>query len=85
MASPLKTGKQSVNLGAAAPRVSHIRRDPPIAVKQAEIRDPRERERVDAAIGIVAIGLAFAVIILALASNWGWSPTQYTIEIKAEE
>ena len=85
MASPLKTGKQSVDLGAASPRVSRIRRDPPIAVKQSEIRDPRERERVDALIGILAIGLALAVITLALATNWDWSPTQYTFKVKVEE
>jgi hypothetical protein len=85
MASPLHTGKQPVALPSEAGRVSRIRRDPPPAAKQIEVRDPRQRVRIEAAVGILAFGLAFAVITVALAINWGWSPAQYTIEMKFEE
>jgi hypothetical protein len=82
MASPLKTGKQSVNLGASGARVSRIRRDPPPAVKELVVRDRDENDRRNAVIGIVAFALALFVITIGFMSVTGWSPTQYTIHIE---
>ena len=81
MASPLKTGKQSVDLASAGPRVSKIRRDPPPVVKQLEVRDPKELERRDVVIGVLVFALAIFVIILAAGSYWGWSPRHYTVQL----
>lgn len=85
MASPLKTGKQSVDLASAAPRVSKIRRDPSPAVKEIVVRDREGRDQWDVVVGVLTFALAIFVIIIAFASYAGWSPTQYTIELKAAE
>lgn len=82
MASPLPSRKQAVDLGSAKPRVSKIRRDPPPVVKQLELRDPKDVERRDAIIGVLAFALAIFVIVLAIGGYHGWSPAQYTIDIK---
>jgi len=79
MASPLSTGKKSVNLATSGPRVSKIRRDPPPVVKQKVVLPPDERDRRDAVIGILAFTLAILVILLAFAAWSGWSPRQYTV------
>ena len=71
MASPLKSGKQSVNLATPAPRVSRIRRDPVPLAKEKEVRDPRERERSDVLIGVTAFALAIFVIILGFSNYYG--------------
>ena len=81
MASPLPTGKQSVNLAPGAPRGSRIRRDPPAAVKELEVRDPNERPTAMVIIGIVSFALAIAIITLGIASAAGWSPSQYTVHV----
>jgi hypothetical protein len=80
MAAPLKTGKQSVKLGAPV-RVSRIRRDPPPVAKKTIERDPDERDMRVAVIGVIAFALAIAVITVAFSSAAGWSPSQYNIEI----
>ena len=79
MASPLSTGKKSVNLAAGEVRVSKIRRDPPQKVKEIPVRDADERDRQDVVIGILAFTLTLFVIMLAFAAWSGWSPRQYTI------
>lgn len=86
MASPLKTGKQSVNL-ASAPRVpgSRIRRDPPPPAKALVVVDPEERDRRDVILGVTIFALAIFVIIFAFGHYSGWSPSQYTVEIEAQE
>jgi hypothetical protein len=81
MASPLQTRKQAVDLGSTAPRVSKIRRDPPPKVKQIEIRDPKELERQDVVIGVLAFAFAIFVIVIAVASYNGWSPKEYTVRV----
>ena len=86
MARPHPKGKQPVNLASspasAPPRASRIRRDPPPPVKPAKIvLEPDEREQRDVAIGILAFALAIFVITIAFASYWGWSPSQYTVEM----
>ena len=79
MASPLPTGKQSVNLAPSAAPGSRIRRDPPPAVKELVVRDPNERDARMVVIGIVTFALALFVILVAFASYIGWSPRQYTV------
>ena len=81
MASPLKTGKQSVNLAAGEVRISKIRRDPPPAVKELVVRDPHERNRQDVVVGVLAFALAIFVIMLAFAIYSGWTPRQYTVQM----
>lgn len=76
MASPLSTGKQSVNLTASKATGSRIRRDPPPPVKTTVVPDRDETDRNAVAIGIVVFTLAIAVIILGLASANGWSPRE---------
>lgn len=82
MARPLHSGKSSVNLAAPPVRASRIRRDPPPPppkiVTAAEVR---EREAWNIVIGVIAIGLALFVILLAFNNYAGWSPSQYSIEI----
>jgi hypothetical protein len=83
MASPLSTGKQSVNLAPGEVRVSKIRRDPPPPlIKEISIRERNERDIRMAVIGVVAFALALFVITLAFASWSGWSPRDYTIHIE---
>ena len=79
MASPLQTGKQSVDLSAPGVRGSRIRRDPPPALKEISIRDRDERNQRIVVIGVVAFAVAFFIIIIAVGSVAGWSPSQYTI------
>jgi hypothetical protein len=80
MASPLQTGKQSVNLAAGEVRISRIRRDPPPAVKEVVVRDPDERDARMVVIGIVTFALALFVIAIGFSSVTGWSPRQYTVD-----
>jgi len=81
MATPLQTGKQSVNL-ASPVRGSRIRRDPPPAAPQIIVRDPEERETRTVIIGVVSFALAFVIILIGFSSAYGWSPSQYTIHLK---
>ena len=85
MASPIKTGKQSVDLASSGPRVSRIRRDPPPKVKEKEVH-PDEVDRRDVVVGVLAFALAIFVIILALGNRpSGWAPQEYTIALNAAE
>ena len=82
MASPLQTGKQTVNLSADGKRVSKIRRDPPPVPRKTVIPDRDESDRRSAAIGIVIFTLAVVALIFAL-GNWaGWSPSDYTVRVR---
>ena len=80
MASPLKSGKQSVNLATDGPRVSRIRRDPPPKVKVKDV-DIDSVDRRDVAIGVIAFALALFVIILAVGAYNGWSPREYVVQV----
>lgn len=85
MASPLKTGKQAVNLAAkGAPRVSRIRRDPPPKVKEVTAGDIEERDARIVTVGVVAFAIAIVAIIFGFAIGPGWSPSQYSINIVSE-
>jgi hypothetical protein len=81
MAQPLHSGKQAVDLAAAGPRVSKIRRDPPAAVKEIEFRDRAESDRSDVLVGILAFALAICALAVAFGAYSGWSPAEYTIEV----
>jgi len=82
MASPLQSGKKTVNLAASGARVSKIRRDPPPAVKEIAVRDPDESDTWNVVIGVVTFALALFVIAIGFSSVTGWSPRQYTIHIE---
>jgi len=84
MASPIKTGKQSVDLARPTPRVSRIRRDPPPKVVE-KVVDPDVVDRRDVITGVLAFALAICVIILAFGNSSGWSPREYTVEMNAAE
>lgn len=80
MASPLKTGKQSVDL-AAPVRGSRIRRDPKPVLKEIPVRDPEEREAWTVVLGVITFALALVVIIIGFSSVGGWSPSEYTVHL----
>jgi len=82
MASPLQTGKQSVDLGSPDARPSRIRRDPPPVVKELVIRDRDERDARIVVIGVVTFALALFIIVIGFTGVAGWSPSQYTIQIE---
>lgn len=83
MASPLNTGKKSVNLSAPV-RGSRIRRDPPPIVKKVEVHDVEERETRTVVVGVISFALALTAIMIGAASFYGWSPSQYTIHIRSD-
>ena len=81
MASPLKSGKQSVDLAAPVVRVSRIRRDPPPVVKEVSVQEIREREAWMVVLGVLLFALAIFVILIAFTSWAGWSPRDYTLNV----
>ena len=85
MASPLPTGKQSVDLASQSPRVSRIRRDPPPKVKELVVRDPEERDRREVILGVTTFALAIFVIIFAFGHYSGWSPSQHKVELRYDD
>ena len=80
MASPLKTAKHSVKLGAPV-RGSRIRRDPPPVAKKVEVRDPEERDTQMVVMGVVVFALAILFIMIGFSSAAGWSLSDYKVEI----
>jgi hypothetical protein len=82
MASPISTGKKSVDLAPGEVRVSKIRREPPPPVKELVIKDPSERDPWVVAIGVISFALAIFIIILAVGSYMGWTPSQYTVRVR---
>ena len=78
MAAPLNARKQTVDLTAPGPRVSRIRRAPPLKVKEVPVRDRAERDRTMVMVGVIAFALALVVVLVGVASAIGWSPRQYT-------
>ena len=80
MASPLPSGKKSVNL-AAPQRVSKIRRDPPPVVKKVAVKDPEERDTQTVVVGVVLFAVAIFIVTLGISSYDGSSPGDYTIQL----
>jgi hypothetical protein len=81
MAQPLHTRKQSVDMAAAGPRVSRIRRDPPPAVKQT-IVELEESDQTIVFVGVLAFALAIFFLVVAFGVYSAWTPSEYTIEMK---
>ena len=83
MASPLPTAKPTVDLAASGGvRVSRIRRDPPLKVKEVTVADIAVSDTRTVVIGILVFGLAIAVILIGLSSALGWSPREVLIEVR---
>ena len=82
MASPLPSGKQSVNLAAGGVRVSRIRRNPPPVVREKPAVDPEERDQWVVILGVITFALAIAVVVLAFSSYSDWSPSEHTVRIE---
>ena len=81
MASPLQTGKQSVKLASAGPRVSKIRRDPPPVVKEIAVADPDRRDARTVILGLLTLTLILTVIAVGVSSALGWSPRDYVAHL----
>ncbi len=80
MASPIHSGKQSVDLASAGPRVSRIRRDPPPAVKETLVQ-LEESDQTIVVVGVLAFAMAIFFLVLAFGVYSAWSPSAYTIEL----
>jgi len=82
MASPIPTRKQAVDLAAPVVRVSRIRRDPPLKVKEVTLAEIKERDARHIVIGIIAVAITVFVILIGFTNIAGWSPSQITINIE---
>ncbi len=81
MASPLQTGKQSVNLVTPGVRGSKIRRDPPPIVKEVSVVERDERDTRTVVIGILTFTLALLIIAIGVSSFLGWTPRDYVAHL----
>jgi hypothetical protein len=81
MASPLASGKQSVNLGSSGVPGSRIRRDPPPAVKELVVPDVEQREWRTVIIGILSVTIALIIILIGISSISGWTPRDYIVQV----
>lgn len=81
MARPLAATKKAVDLAGGPRKVgSRIRRaPPPKPEKKLSAAELREREKWIVLTGIIAVGLAVAVILYAVGRWGGWSPADYGI------
>ena len=82
MANVTHSRKTSVDLATPVTRVSRIRRDPPPVVKKVSAADIREREARTVVIGIITMTLASLVVLFGVSNATGWSPSQYTINLR---
>lgn len=82
MASPFQTRKSTVDLAAPVVRVSRIRRDPPLKVKEVTLAEIKERDARSIVIGIIVVALTVFVILIGFTNVAGWSPSQVTIHIE---
>lgn len=81
MAAPLPTSKPSVDLNSVE-RVSRIRRDPPPKLKEIPLRDPDEVDRREVVFGVILLAIVLIVLLGAVTSYNGWSPSNYTVRIE---
>ena len=81
MASPLASGKQSVNLASSGVPGSRIRRDPPPAVKELVVPDVEQREWRTVIIGILSVTIALIIILIGFSSISGWTPRDYIVQV----
>ena len=82
MASPYQPSKKTVDLAAPVVRASRIRRDPPPPVKVVSATEIKERDARNLLVGVVVIALAVFVILIGFSKFAGWSPRDYTINIR---
>jgi len=82
MASPLNTTKQTVNLAAAGPRVSRIRRNPPPTPRKDPVLDREDREKLSALFGVIAFALAVVVLVAGVGIYAGWSPREVELYLQ---
>ena len=80
MASPLATGKQSVDLSGRVPG-SRIRRDPAPARKTVVLRDRDEHNRRIVLVGVSAFALAIFIVLIGFSYAMSWSPSRYEIHL----
>ena len=75
MASPLQTGKQTVNLAAPIVRGSRIRREPPPprTERTTVVPDRDERDQMTVTVGIAGFSNVSA-----------WSPSEHELHIRIE-
>ena len=83
MASPLQTGKQSIDLASNAVRGSRIRRDPVPIEKELVIADLEGRDARMVLIGVVTFALAIVVASLGQMAAGGWTAKEYTLPVEA--
>ena len=82
--------KQTVELDPTV-RPSRIRREPPPSPGKLEAIarkvdwDSREWEVRFAVAGVIAFALALCILAVAFAGYWGWSPSQYSLTVRAAE
>ena len=79
MASPLQTGKQSVDL--ATPGVSRIRRDPPPVARKTVVPDRDDSHTRTVVIGVLAFAVAIVIAVIGISAATGWSPRHYTAHL----
>jgi hypothetical protein len=84
MASPLQSAKTTVNLAAAGPRVSRIRRNPPPPPAKAPVLDREDRDKLSATLGVFAIALALAAVIAGIGIHAGWTPRDYELHYQMD-
>jgi hypothetical protein len=82
MAQPLHSRKQSVDMAAAGPRVSRIRRDPPPPAAKETLVDLEESDQTIVVVGVLAFALAIFFLVVAFGVYSAWTPSEYTIEMK---
>lgn len=86
MSRPLRSAKQTVDLASRGVRVSRIRRDPPPPPPRKVTRgELRAREAKVILVGLVAAGIALALILFHVSQWAGWSPSDYRIVLRASE
>ena len=70
MASPLQTGKQSVDLVNSAPG-SKIRRDPVAIAKENTFSDPERHDTRTVVLGVITFTLALTTAVIGLFNSFG--------------
>ena len=82
MASPLASGKPSVDLARTAVPGSRIRRDPVPIEKELVIADIEGRDARMVIIGVAVFALAIVVASLGLMAAGGWTAKDYVVHVE---
>ena len=84
MASPISKAKQPIQFAPDGTRISRIRREPPPVAKKTLVPDRAELDRRTVPVGIIAFALAIVLAVVGFGSFAGWSPSQYTVNVKIQ-